>query len=76
MGLGANAAIFSFVNAILFHPLPFPNPDQLVTLQERHIEQGNQTGVAPPTFVDWKDQSRAFSDLAAFVPDAFVLSMK
>ena len=74
LGLGANAAIFSFVNAILFRPLPFPNPDQLVTLQERHIEQGNQAGVAPPTFVDWKDQSRAFSDLAAFVPDAFVLT--
>ena len=74
LGIGANAAIFSFVNAILFRPLPFPNPDQLVTLQERHIEQGNVAGVAPPTFVDWKDQSRAFSDLAVFVSDAFVLS--
>ncbi len=74
LGLGANAAIFSFVNAILFRSLPFPNPDQLVILQERHIEQGNVAGVAPPTFADWKDQSRAFSDLAAFVPDAFVLT--
>ena len=74
LGIGANAAIFSFVNAILFRPLPLPEPEMLVTLQERHIEQGNVAGVAPPTFVDWKDRSRAFSDLAAFVETGFVLT--
>ncbi len=67
LGLGANAAIFSVVNAVLLRPLPYPHPDRLVLLFERDvIEAGNGPNiVAPANFFDWRAQSRSFEDMAA-----------
>jgi putative ABC transport system permease protein len=64
LGIGANSNIFSFVNAYLLNPLPsVKNADRLVFLEcER---RGSTTGVSYPDFLDWTQQSRAFSDLAA-----------
>ena len=74
LGIAANATIFSFGNAVLFRALPFPEPDRLMTLWERNVEEGGRRGVAPPTFVDWKEATRTFSDLAAFERSGFVLT--
>ena len=60
LGIGANAAIFTVVNGVLLRPLAYRDPDHLVFL-----ERDNSTSVAPATFLDWKDESRAFAQMAA-----------
>src|SRR5947207_3241267 len=69
LGIGANTAIFSVVNAVLLRPLPFHDPGQLVTLWERNPNQGyEQNPPAAGNFVDWRDQNRVFSQMAIYAP--------
>ena len=65
LGIGVNTTIFSVVNAILLRPFAFTNPDELVVLQELNTKNGDDAGVAWPNLVDWRNQSKAFSDIAA-----------
>jgi putative ABC transport system permease protein len=67
LGIGANTAIFSVCNAVLFKPLPYADPDRLVMLWERD-GGGALTPVAPANFVDWRSASRSFSNMAALNP--------
>ena len=60
LGIGANTAIFSVVNAVLLNPLAYHDPNRLVTL----LHSGSDP-VAPANFVDWRDQSRSFASMAA-----------
>jgi len=60
LGIGANTAIFSVVNAVLLRPLPYNDPDRLVTL----LHQGTNP-VAVANYIDWRDQSRSFETMAA-----------
>src|ERR1051325_10382925 len=65
LGIGANTAIFSVVNAVLLRPLPFDEPERIVWLWDTLP----QLGTAPtslPDFLGWKDQNRSFAHLAAF----------
>src|SRR5439155_12986361 len=64
LGIGANTAIFSVCNAVLFKPLPYAEPDRIVMLSERQSD-GKLGDVAPANFVDWRDASRSFSGMAA-----------
>jgi len=65
LGIGANTAIFSVVNAVLLRPLPYADPGRLVTLWERSPRRGfEQERVTPPDFLDWREQSRVFENLA------------
>jgi putative ABC transport system permease protein len=64
LGIGANTAIFSVVNAVVLRPLPYAAPEQLVTLWET-MPGSDQRSVAPGNFVDWKTQNKTFADLAA-----------
>jgi putative ABC transport system permease protein len=81
-GIGANTAIFSFVNALLLRPYAFPDLDALVTISERHPQQGGRATVRPSDpgnpmaaadFLDLRRQSRAFEGLAAFRGRDFTL---
>ena len=67
LGIGANTAVLSLCDAVLFTPLPYANPDRLVMLWER-TGGGALTPVAPANFVDWRSASRSFSDMAALNP--------
>ena len=69
LGIGANTAIFSAVNAVVLRPLPFPNPDQLYMLWEENPEKGWYKQVAAPAnMLDWKEQVGAFADVMAYSP--------
>jgi len=69
VGIGANTAVFSVVNATLFRQLPFREPQQLVTLWEKNPERGyEQNPPAAGNYVDWRDQNRVFTQMAAYAP--------
>jgi predicted permease len=65
LGIGANAALFSVVNGVLLNPLPYPHPDQVVTVANSNA-QGDEGGPSYPDFLDWVRDSRSFSSLAAY----------
>src|SRR5262245_64476368 len=65
LGIGANTAISSVVNAVVLRPLPYAEPERLVWLWDTQP----QLPTAPaslPDFLDWKEQNRSFEQLAAF----------
>jgi putative ABC transport system permease protein len=64
LGIGANTAIFTVVNAVLLRPLPFRDPSQLVLLIERTSQFPTQT-TSWQNYADWRDQSRSFDAVAA-----------
>ncbi|MFY9611385.1 MAG: ABC transporter permease [Blastocatellia bacterium] len=64
LGIGANSAIFSVVSAVLLRPLPYHNPDRLVMIWESE-KSGAPTLSSPASFLDWREQSRSFTHLAA-----------
>src|SRR3569833_2286280 len=67
VGIGANVAIFSAVNAVVIEPLPFANPDRLVMLAEDNPEKNwHQQVAAPANYLDWRTRVGAFSDAAAY----------
>jgi putative ABC transport system permease protein len=72
LGIGANSAIFSICNAVLFRPLPYAEPNRIVTLWERQRD-GKLSTVAQANFADWRDGSRSFSGMAAVNPLNFIL---
>ncbi len=66
LGVGANTAIFSVVRGVLLEPLPYGDPDRLVTVWENNRQSSNTMGqVSPPNFADWRAQSTVFESLAA-----------
>jgi putative ABC transport system permease protein len=66
LGIGANTAIFSVVNAVLLRPLPYPHSDQLVLLRERLLgPSGFESGsVSYMNYLDWRTAQKSFTDLA------------
>jgi len=62
LGIGANTAIFSVVNALLLRPLPYPQPDRLVYLNE--VGNGTDVSIALPDYVDWRKDAKSFQHLA------------
>ncbi|HEX5885561.1 MAG TPA: ABC transporter permease [Pyrinomonadaceae bacterium] len=75
LGIGANTAIFSVVNAVLLRPLPFQDPEQLVIVWEDAAFAGFPRNTpAPANYVDWKNQNQSFSDMAATAEMSFNLT--
>jgi putative ABC transport system permease protein len=67
VGMGATTAIFSLIDSVLLKPLPFKEPDRLVTVWEvRPRFNQPRIQVAPANYVDWKEQVKAFESLAAY----------
>ena len=73
LGIGANTAIFSVINAVLLRPLPYPQSDRLVLIRERTniFDSGS---VSLPNYLDWRAGQRGFTDLALFRRDDANLS--
>jgi putative ABC transport system permease protein len=75
LGIGANSAIFSVVNAILLRPLPYKNPEQLVMVWENATHLGFPKDTPPAAnFLDWREQATAFTGMSAFAKRSFNLT--
>jgi len=66
LGIGANTAIFSVVNAVLLRPLQYPNAERIVAIQELN-EKGSRIQVTAANFLDWRAESKSFEHLAAIL---------
>ena len=79
LGIGANTAIFSVVNAVLLRPLPYRQPERLVEIWETNPIKGwKDAPVAPANFYDWEQQNEVFQGMATYLisPGNFALTGK
>jgi putative ABC transport system permease protein len=75
LGIGANSAIFSVVYAVLLRPLPFQDPDRLVSIEKQNPARGwTRNNISSVEFLEWQRSARAFSALAAFAASSCVLT--
>jgi len=63
LGIGANTTIFTFVNAVLLRPLPYPDSERLVVLREQPLGAQSTVSVHPLNFLEWRDRARSFEAL-------------
>jgi putative ABC transport system permease protein len=76
LGMGATAAVFSVIYAVLLKPLPYPDSGRIVALYEIKTahDEASQSDVAPGNFLDWREQSRSFSAIAGFAGFHYILT--
>ena len=73
LGIGANTSIFSVVNAVLLRPLPYPQPERLVIVQETHTAMP-LISVSFPDYMDWRRENTVFEHLAVSRRESYNLS--
>jgi putative ABC transport system permease protein len=75
LGIGANTAMFTVVNAVLLRPLSFPEPEQLVLLQGVNPNLGiTESNMSMPDIADWQKQSQSFEHIGGFISGGVLLS--
>src|SRR5262245_43879790 len=71
LGVGANTAIFSVLRAVVLRDLPYHDPDRIAVMWTKNIRQNLPDGTAYLNFRDWKEQSRQFESMAAYIRPEF-----
>jgi putative ABC transport system permease protein len=74
LGIGANTAIFSVVNALLLRPLPYAQPDQIVMVWETNTRGARQNVISPADYLDWKAQNHVFESMSPVLPQLDILT--
>lgn len=75
LGIGANTAIFSVVNAVLLRPLPYNEPEQLVAVAESDTRKPEGRGaISYPNFFDWRTQNSSFENIASYYTGSMALT--
>src|SRR5690242_3910309 len=75
LGIGASTAIFSVVNTVLMHPLPYRDPERLVLVTESLPAMStDEVGVSASEYIDYRDRNRSFSQVAAYESAGFNLT--
>ncbi len=73
LGIGANSAMFSIVDAVLLRPMPYPRPERLLKIYSS-TRNFKRSSVSYPNFLDWRQRSRSFDGMAAYRTDNFNLT--
>src|ERR1044072_6085670 len=66
LGIGVNATVFTFVNAVLIRGLPFDHPERILALNSRDLARNRSIGVSYLDFKDWQSTTRTFRSLPAY----------
>src|SRR5262245_30813017 len=75
LGIGANTAIFSVVNAVLLRPLPYAEPERMVALWESNKQRSvDRNAISYPNFFDWRAQSKSFERMASYYTNYMALT--
>src|SRR5262244_1019109 len=74
LGIGANTAIFSVVNAVWLRPLPYPEADQLALVTHRNTKLGGNFELTPASYFDLRRQNKSFAQIAAYFSRDFNLT--
>jgi len=74
LGIGANTAIFSVVNAVMLRPLPFHDPDRLVRVVSFRLRDGIDDNSSYPDFLDWRAQNHVFERMGVYETSGFALT--
>src|SRR5579862_1443941 len=74
LSIGANTAIFSVVSGLLLRPLPFRQPERLMLIEDRWMPRFPSFETRPEHFQAWREQSRAFEQLAAYATVGFTIT--
>jgi predicted permease len=69
LGTGLGTAVFSVVHGVLLRPLPYPDPDRVITVWQHDVQKDLDEYPAPGTFMDWRERSRSFDRMAAAIPN-------
>src|SRR5215475_15360661 len=73
LGIGANTAIYSVIDGVLLHPIPFPDPDRLVAIYQK-TPSSDRNAVSYPNLLDWQRSSQTFEAIAGWREDLFTLT--
>jgi predicted permease len=74
LGIGANTAIYSVIDGVLLHPIPFPDSDRLVALYQTSLQVGDRNAVSYPNLLDWQRDTHMFEAIAGWRSDLFALT--
>src|SRR5215207_9170739 len=77
LGIGSTVAVFTFVDAVIFRPLPFEQPERLVSLSESQAATAqDRIGVLPGTFLDWRRHGTSLQTMAMVAPASFLVTSR
>ena len=74
LGIGANTAVFSVVDAVMLRPLPYDQPERLIEAQSLDSHNPAASNVSYPDFLDWRSQNHAFDHLMSYHDNSFTLT--
>ena len=74
LGIATNTTLFSAFNAIVLRPLPFADPDRIVAVWDQNPKTSGRASISYLNYVDWRDQTKSFSDLAGYEQRSFAIT--